>query len=328
MRRSLFIPLLLAFAASACSSPEEGSAPGAGGTGVTAGSPSSSPSRVAPVINQIAFESDRTSDGSYEIFVMDADGKDARQLTDGPGTALDPAWSADGTMIAFSASREGSGSDVYVANADGTGAFKITDDPASDRAPDWSPDGTRLVFTSERGDNRDLWVVGIDGSGLTRLTEDPADDDHASWGPTGDIAFASYRTGDWEIYVAAPDGSDLRRLTDNPAQDMYPAWSPDGRWIAFRSNREIAPTISAPSYWLMRPDGSKVHVIVPQATHGCVAEGSIPTWSPDGERIAFATACGAGGPGYEVYSARLDGSDEIRLTRDQAQDQGPDWSST
>jgi hypothetical protein len=112
---------------------------------------------------------------SHVLYVMNADGSGQRRLIPGAGHH-DPAWSPDGGKLAFSDS-----GDIYVVNADGTGQTRLTTDPSWDRSPAWSPDGSKLAFTSDRGDDRwQIYVMNADGSGQTRLApgEEPA------WQPT------------------------------------------------------------------------------------------------------------------------------------------------
>ena len=160
----------------------------------------------SPDGSKIAFQSDRG--GNYEVYVMNADGSDQVNLTKGrpgpewdtgpsgeggrgltwnPATDWEPAWSPDGTRIAFSSNREGD-FDIYVMNADGSGQTVLAQSPGVDRGPSWSPDGEWIAFSSSRGGNFDIYIVRPDGSGLTKLTDDPADDRSPVWSPVGAAA--------------------------------------------------------------------------------------------------------------------------------------------
>ena len=292
---------------------------------------------VAPAVDTIAFQSNRTVDGSFEIFSVRVDGSGLIQLTDGRGTAMAPDWSPDGTRIAFDAARDGEADDIYTMNNDGTDVRRLTDDPARDRDPSWSPDGTRIAFVSERDGNREIYVMGADGSNQVRLTDEPEYDDHPDWGPDGRIVFASRRdVGDWDLFLIDPDGSGLTRVTDSSdAEDNYPVWSPDGQWIAFHTNLEGGSQPRA--YWVVRPDGSEAHIVAPQVTGSCV-NGESPTWSPESGRLAFGALCGTVMPGStEIHISSLDGSFATTLLpganlppNDTGEpftdDQRPDWS--
>jgi Tol biopolymer transport system component len=186
---------------------------------------------------------------------------------------MQPAWSPDGTRIAFASSRpnpdgtESSSFDIFVMDATGeqggaVPATRLTTDPVGefdqsvdDSQPTWSPDGTRIAFLSTgRGtesDSCDLWVMDSrdqDGDGfgdnLTRVTFDESfncdqfADVTPVWSPNSNlIAFTSVRSGNFDVWVVnADDPIDIRNVTQTPdANEDDPAWSPDGSRVVFRS---------------------------------------------------------------------------------------------
>jgi dipeptidyl aminopeptidase/acylaminoacyl peptidase len=138
-----------------------------------------------------------------DIFVMDANGENATNITQTDANERDPAWSPDGAKIAFAGVRNG-GEEILTMDPDGENEEILTGDgsDAFDRAPDWSPDGTKVVFQKESQvggccDPPEIWAVNRDGSGDTKLTNDPSNDTGPSWSPDGsEITFSSDRDSD------------------------------------------------------------------------------------------------------------------------------------
>jgi Tol biopolymer transport system component len=243
---------------------------------------------------------------------MNADGSGVTQLTpSGLYNDYEPAWSPDGTRLAFTSTRDTPFFDIWIMNADGSGVTRLTDSrPASfttlayNGAPAWC--GDRIAFYGIRGPTRDdyneIYVMNADGTGVTRLTFSAASDHSPTWSPTCDrIAFVSNRDGNNEIYVINADGTGETRLTDNTASDVDPAWSPDGASIAFSSNRDGNSEI-----YVMNVDGTNVGRLTDNA-----AADQRPAWSPDGTHIAFTTTRDGTA---EIYIMSADGTGLIRVT--------------
>ena len=225
------------------------------------------------------------------------------------GNNFGPAWSPDGTKIAFTSSRDGN-FEIYVMGTDGSNPTRLTDNNADDGSPAWSPDGTKIAFDTDRNDgSNEIYVMAADGSSPTRLTNGGYNFQPA-WSPDGTkIAFVSYRDDDYEIYVMDADGSSPTRLTNSGGYDGQPAWSPDGTKIAFYTDRDGG------RLYVMDTDGSN-------PTRLTNNRGGSPAWSPDGTRIAFASS-NAGD--FEIYVMNVDGSSVTRLTPN-ADASTPGWS--
>jgi len=137
----------------------------------------------SPDGKKIAFWSNR--DGNREIYVMNADGSEQRNLTNNPADDVDPSWSPDGKKIAFASRRDGklNFDEIYVMNADGSEQKRLTNNLGNDDAPSWSPDGKKIAFSSDKGGNREIYVMNADGSEQKRLTNNPGFDAYPSWSP-------------------------------------------------------------------------------------------------------------------------------------------------
>jgi Tol biopolymer transport system component len=225
-------------------------------------------------VGVIAF--DRPGDANVDIYSMDADGSNLRNLSSNPAGDHDPRYSRDGSRIVFVSNRDGNW-EIYVMNADGSGQTRLTYDPTEDELPAWTADG-RIVFVSHRDGNADLYVMGADGSGVRRLTYD-AFDYFPAPAPTGDrVAYISNRDGTYDIYTISIGDGSIARVTDSPIADTWPIWSPDGRKIAFTRWNGAVHVLDT-----VNVDGSGLV----QVTNVPGREEGAPAWSPDGKQLVF-----------------------------------------
>lgn len=261
------------------------------------------------------------------ICVVNADGSGRIQLTDDETSENDPAWSPDGSKIAFSSYRNGN-TDIYVIEADGSKLTRLTLDEAIDATPIWSPDGSRIAFTSDRAENKNIYVMNADGTDKRPITGDMFDARRPVWSPDGSrIAFTSYLVNwdDSHVYVVDADGSNLKRITDGPSGHSDPSWSPDGHRVAYHSRIDDDSSIH-----IVNADGTErtlLYEALPLINR--VEWVSVPHWSPKGDRIAFAAGVrlSDSGPHYaEIHTINIDGSGLIRLTGRSGADWQPSWN--
>jgi Tol biopolymer transport system component len=241
---------------------------------------------------------------------MNADGSSPTRLTNNTDYDAFPAWSPDGTKIAFTTDRDGD-YEVYTMNADGTDQTNITNNTAVDWAPAWSPDGTKIAFATNRDGDHEIYAMNADGTGQTRLTTNTAsDEEDPAWSPNGTkIAFVTNRANRNEIFTMNPDGSSQTNITNDSGDDDWPAWSPDGTKIAFGTYR--FPN-SRWEIYRMNADGTDQTPLT---------NGSLdfrPDWSPDGTKIVFESD----NNGIHVMNA--DGTNPTPLTNNTT-DGDPSW---
>jgi Tol biopolymer transport system component len=263
---------------------------------------------------QIAFVS--TRDGNGEIYVMNADGSNPRRLTNWRQWDGYPAWSPDGTQIAFYSYLSSKDWVIKVMDSDGGNVRQLTDNGICDGAPHWSSDGTQIAYSSAAdctAEHREIYVMNVDGTGQRNVTNHDADETGSSWSPDSQqVVFASNRDGDYEIYVMNADGTDVRQLTENDAEDLMPAWSPRGTQIAFVSDRDGNDEI-----YLMDVNGNNVQRLTDSPTVDW-----FPFWSPDGSQLLFNSQRDGN---LEVYVVNVDGSNVQRLTNNPADDFNAVW---
>lgn len=188
--------------------------------------------RWSPDGASILFFSARS--GRNELWVMNADGTEPRQLTDGGGESMEGDWSPDGTRIVFRRN-SGDGGDIWIMNQDGSGAVLLHAGERMDSDPRWSPDGRRIAFVSliaVDGEVRltsEIFVIEADGSGLLQLTQG-GENWSPAWAPDGSrIAFFGYGArAEPDLFTVRPDGSDLQLLLGGRTYDHGPAYGPLG----------------------------------------------------------------------------------------------------
>jgi Tol biopolymer transport system component len=155
----------------------------------------------------------------------------------------------------------------------------------------WSPDGQWLVFTGGRDGNYDIYKIPAAGGDEVRLTTDAALDDGPEFSPDGKyIYFNSSRSGLMQLWRMKPDGSGQEQLTSDGFNNWFAHVSPDGKWIAFLSFGQDVKADDHPYYKhvylrLMPADGGQPRVI--GYVYGGQGTINVPSWSPDGARIAF-----------------------------------------
>jgi Tol biopolymer transport system component len=269
----------------------------------------------------IAFAS--TRDGDAEIFVMNPDGSDVRQITHNAYDDHSPDWAPDGRRIVFVREVGGENSDLYIVDtATGKEQAFTTARPWYESDPAWSPNGKWIAFASESplqdgGDVIALRVDGKRGRAISLQDENSTNVD-PTWSPDGKrVAFIEYYDS-YDLFVTrfcCSGGYRKRALTTDSMVEFHPEWSPDGSKILY--GRTVSRSVFKHGLYTVTPDGAQ----------SVVFEGPLDarpgSWSPSGDEIVFYAQ---GGTGYDIYRISADGTGLTQLTNDGASDQHPDWS--
>ncbi|HTZ97504.1 MAG TPA: Tol-Pal system beta propeller repeat protein TolB [Terriglobales bacterium] len=266
--------------------------------------------------SQIFFVSNRS--GHKEIWVMDYDGENQRQVTHLGSISLSPRISPDGTRLAFSSLTK-SGWQILMYSMDLNRLLTFPRFGGTNLSPAWAPDGSKLAFSSSRSGDPDIYVVDQSGTNLKRLTNYKMPDVSPVWNPkTGaQIAWVSGRTDLPQIYIMGSDGTNVQRMTDQ-GYAVSPAWSPNGQFLAISWIRHYGP--GAPGAWdiYLMDIASKQFV---QLTHDG-GKNDFPSWSPDGRHVVFQSSRSGS---EQIWTMLADGTNQKQLTVSGSNTQ-PNWS--
>jgi len=239
---------------------------------------------------------------SYEICLISIDGT-SEIIIDTGKRSRHPAWSPDGTKLAFT-SEINENYDIFLITLSSGSVRRLTENSNDNWDPSWSPDGQKMCFVSTRDGNCEIYIMNSDGTNQKRLTEDSEFDGLPAWSPDGTvIAFTKwgYAEGISDIFVMDINGNNLKKLTYSDSWNVHPAWSPDGTKIAFTSNRDGSWEI-----YVMNSDGSnQINVTSNWGTYK-----NFPTWCCQGLLDPYANIfCPASECyGYDLWSVKcIDG---------------------
>ena len=253
----------------------------------------------------IAFENvrriaDRTGNAKTvrEIFIMDYDGRNVRQITQDRNLAVSPAWSPDGRKLVYTSYRQGP-PDLYLYDLD-TGRIKVLAAfPGLNSAAAWHPSGQSLVASLSRDGNPEIYRISAAGSNPVRLTRSRAVETSPTWSPKGEaIYFISDRAGAPQVMGMDANGGRTWSLT-SAGQNDDPHVSPRGDRIVFTSNRDRRGF----DIWIMDVNGGNAANLTRDLRGNC----EHPSWAPDGRHIAF-------GHDGKIVVMDADGSDKRVLT--------------
>lgn len=262
---------------------------------------------------QIAFSS---RVGRFkELFVMDMDGSNIRQLTNDRSLSVSSSWNPAGSKLVYTSYRR-SVPDLFMVDVANRAVNQITRSPALEVGTKFSPDGGSLITSVASGGETDIVLMSTSGGVIRKITpSNGAIDVSPDYSPDGSqIVFVSNRSGGPQIYVMGADGGGARRISFmNSNYCTSPSWSPKGNRIAL-----VCRADGGFQLFTVNPDGSDPL----QMTSG--GDNEDPDWSPDGRYIVFATTFGKG-YASSLAIMRDDGSNMRALTKGRVADSEPDW---
>ena len=265
---------------------------------------------------KIVFVSNRT--GTKEIWAMDYDGANQRQITKYGSICTTPAVSPDGTKVAFT-SYVRSQPEILIHSLETSRRLPFFNQNASMNAtPSYTPDGKQIVFSSTlAGGYAQIYIADANGSNLKRLTHSRFVEVEPKVNPkTGnEVIFVSGRSGPQQLYKMNIEGTDIIRLTTGEGEASNPAWNPDGQHIAFSWTRGFEP-----GNWNVFVMNVATQEFV-QLTHG-QGRNENPTWAPDGRHLVFSSKRGGR---MNIYTMLADGTQVMQLTT-QGENTMPVWS--
>ncbi len=248
-----------------------------------------------------------------EIFIVDFDGANIKQVTQNQSINVSPVWTPDNRKIAFTSYLRRN-PDLYLIDIDGKNLQRLIFYPGLNLSPSWSPDGKKMALMMGMEGKSEIFILDSESRVPRKLTKSHGNEASPSWSPDGKwIAFVSDRLGSPQIYIMTSDGSNVRRLTFEGNYNTQPSWSPKGDRIAFCGRVEGHLEI-----FTIRPDGTGLQRLTSNSGNN-----ESPCWSPDGRYIAFSSTRTRGS---KIFIMNSNGSNQRPLTTSKGGESSPNWS--
>jgi TolB protein len=263
--------------------------------------------------SRIYFISTRTRND--ELWAMDWDGNNQKQLTNLKSLTIMPTVSADGTRAAFTTYAKVTPRIMVINTETGRALPFYNQDASLNTTPSFTPDGKQIYYSSSAAGQPQIFAANIDGQGFRRITHRDAICVEPKVNPKNPnlVLFVS-GPGAQQIYRMNADGADVQRVTNGEGEASNPSWSPDGQRMAFSWTQGYSK-----GQWniFVMEIGSGQYT---QLTHG-EGKNENPVWAPDGRHLVF-TSTRSGRP--QIYTMLADGT-QVKVLTQQGSNRSPVW---